>query len=76
MTSFFIVENASLATTHSNVCTAYMMYSGAQKIRLFFIKFFQKILVKIELYFSKKRSSNTGFNIIFCALFNDVLLDK
>ena len=26
MASFLIVENASLATTYSDVCTAYMMY--------------------------------------------------
>ena len=26
MASFFVVENASLATTYPDVCTAYMMY--------------------------------------------------
>ena len=26
MASFLIVKNASLATTYSDVCTAYMMY--------------------------------------------------
>ena len=49
---------------------------ASKKVRLFyFVRFFENNLVKIELYFSKK-SINIGSNIIFCALFNDILLDK
>ena len=49
---------------------------ASKKVRLFyFIRFFQNDLVKIELYFSKKLV-NIRFNVIFCALFNDILLDK
>ena len=51
-------------------------YSGEQKSKTFFIGFFLNNLVKIKLYFSKKKSINIRFNIIFCAPFNDILLDK
>ena len=49
---------------------------ASKKERLFILlNFFQNNLVKIELYFSKKLI-NIGFYIIFCALFNNILLDK
>ena len=52
------------------------MYSGEQKKDFFyFLKFFQNNLVEIELCL-KKKSINIRFNIILCALFNDILLDK
>ena len=56
---------------------AYLVNTVAsKKVRLFyFIRFFQNNLVKIELYFSKEKSINIGFNIIF-VLSNNIVLDK
>ena len=62
-------------TSNNNLRGIYTVAS--KKVRLFyFIRFFQNNLVKIELYFFKKKSINIRFNIIFGALFNDILLDK
>ena len=58
------------------MCNAIFRYWRVKKQDFFILLHFFKITLLKLNYISQKNSINIGFNIIFCALFNGILLDK